>query len=55
MTWPAARVIDALGFLTIAAYGSWFYGFGVLVEDISADLGTGVGALGGVYGVTTLA
>ena len=52
---PSARVIDALGFLTIAAYGSWFYGFGVLVEDISADLGTGVGALGAVYGVTTLA
>jgi len=52
---PSARVIDALGFLTIAAYGSWFYGFGVLVEDISADLGTGVGALGAVYGATTLA
>ncbi len=55
MTRPAARVIDALGLLTIAAYGSWFYGFGVLVEDISADLGTGVGVLGAVYGVTTLA
>ena len=55
MTWPAARVIDALGLLTIAAYGSWFYGFGVLVEDMSADLDTGVGVLGAVYGVTTLA
>jgi MFS family permease len=55
MTRSAARVIDALGLLTIAAYGSWFYGFGVLVEDISADLGTGVGVLGAVYGATTLA
>ena len=54
MTWPAARVIDALGLLTIAAYGSWFYGFGVLVEDISADFGVGVGVLGAVYGLTTL-
>jgi hypothetical protein len=42
---PAARAIDALGLLTIAAYGSWFYGFGVLVQDMSVDLGVGVGAL----------
>lgn len=39
----------------MAAYGSWFYGFGVLVQDISEDLGLGVGVLGAVYGVTTLA
>lgn len=51
---PAARAIDALGLLTIAAYGSWFYGFGVLVQDIADDLGVGVGVLGAVYGVTTL-
>lgn len=51
---PAARAIDALGLLTIAAYGSWFYGFGVLVQDMSADLGVGVGVLGAVYGVATL-
>ncbi|MFM8626464.1 MAG: hypothetical protein ACKOCC_05880, partial [Actinomycetota bacterium] len=38
----------------MAAYGSWFYGFGVLVQDISDDLGIGVGVLGAVYGVTTL-
>lgn len=48
------RAIDALGLLTIAAYGSWFYGFGVLVGDISADVGVGVGTLGVLYGVTTL-
>lgn len=51
---PAARAIDALGLLTIAAYGSWFYGFGVLVQDMSADLGVGVGVLGAVYGAATL-
>ncbi|MEY4364898.1 MAG: hypothetical protein RLZZ305_242 [Actinomycetota bacterium] len=51
---PVARAIDALGLLTIAAYGSWFYGFGVLVQDMSADLGVGVGVLGAVYGAATL-
>lgn len=51
---PVTRALDALGLLTIAAYGSWFYGFGVLVQDISADVGVGVGMLGAVYGVTTL-
>lgn len=40
--------------MTIAAYGSWFYGFGVLVQDISDDLGVGVGVLGATYGATTL-
>jgi hypothetical protein len=51
---PAARAIDALGLLTIASYGSWFYGFGVLVQDMSADLGVGLGVLGAVYGAATL-
>lgn len=51
----ATRAIDALGLLTIVAYGSWFYGFGVIVQDISDDLGVGVGVLGTVYGATTLA
>lgn len=50
----ATRAIDVLGVLTIAAYGSWFYGFGVFVQDVSDDLGIGVGVLGAVYGVTTL-
>jgi len=54
MARTAVRAIDALGLLTVAAYGSWFYGFGVLVQDMSADLGVGVGVLGAVYGVTTL-
>jgi MFS family permease len=46
--------VDALGFLTIFSYGSWFYGFGVLVDDVAAAFGLSVGALGVVYGVTTL-
>ena len=29
--------IALLGVLTIVAYGSWYYGFGVLVGDISRD------------------
>lgn len=37
--------IAVLGVLTIVAYGSWFYGFGVLLDDIAADLGSGVGVL----------
>lgn len=49
------RKIDVLGLLTIAAYGSWFYGFGVLAGDISRDLGVGLGSLGVVFGLTTLA
>lgn len=43
-----------LGLLTITAYGSWFYGCGVLVQDMSADLGVGVGVLAAVYGAATL-
>lgn len=50
----AFKPVDALGVLTILAYGSWFYGFGVLVDDIGSGIGIGVGALGVVYGLTTL-
>lgn len=34
------RPIAALGLLTITAYGTWFYGFGVLFDDMRADLDT---------------
>jgi MFS family permease len=33
-----ATRIALLGILTIVAYGSWFYGFGVLLADIKRDL-----------------
>ena len=35
--WP----VDVLGVLTIAVYGSWYYGFGVLIDDIGAGLDVG--------------
>jgi MFS family permease len=37
--------IGILGVLTIVAYGSWFYGFGVLLDDMAADFDSGVGIL----------
>ncbi|MEY3617306.1 MAG: hypothetical protein RL726_4 [Actinomycetota bacterium] len=46
MTPSVPRVrIGVLGVLTIVAYGSWFYGFGVLLDDMAADFGSGVGIL----------
>jgi MFS family permease len=47
---PAAGAIASLGFLTIAAYGSWYYGFGVLLDPIHQSEGWSRGALGGVFG-----
>ena len=41
-SFPYVRV-GILGVLTIVSYGSWFYGFGVLLDDIAADFGSGVG------------
>lgn len=37
--------VGLLGILTIVSYGSWFYGFGVLLDDMAADFGSGVGVL----------
>ena len=45
--WP----VDVLGILTIAVYGSWYYGFGVLIDDIGAGLGAGSAALGLAFGL----
>jgi MFS family permease len=39
------RPLAVLGLLTIVAYGSWYYGFGVLLDDIAADLGSGLGTI----------
>lgn len=38
---PAMRFapVAALGWLTISAYGAWFYGFGALLDDIVRDTG----------------
>jgi predicted MFS family arabinose efflux permease len=44
--WP----VDVLGVLTIAVYGSWYYGFGVLIDDIGAGLDVGSAPLGLAFG-----
>ena len=44
--WP----VDVLGVLTIAVYGSWYYGFGVLIDDIGAGLDIGSAPLGLAFG-----
>ena len=43
--------LAALGLVTITAYGSWFYGFGVLVSPITEETGWSTGALGLTFGV----
>ena len=43
-----------LGWLTIVAYGSWYYGFGVLIDAIRRDEGWSIAALGTVFGATIL-
>jgi len=44
------RQVDILGVLTICVYGSWFYGFGVLFDDIGDDLEMSAAALGASFG-----
>lgn len=46
--------VAALGLATITAYGSWFYGFGVLIGPISEDTGWSTTALGNTYGAAQL-
>lgn len=48
--WP----VDVLGVLTIAVYGSWYYGFGVLIDDIGAGLDVGSAPLGLAFGLAQL-
>lgn len=43
--------VGALGLLTITAYGSWFYAFGVLLEPITTETGWSTTVLGVTYGV----
>ena len=38
-----------LGLVTITAYGSWFYGFGVLIGPIQADVGWSTSTLGATF------
>lgn len=47
-----ARVVGILGVVTIAAYGSTFYAFGVLLEPVHADTGWTRGSIGAAYSVS---
>ncbi len=63
MTTPATRrrilpdvdwVVDVLGVLTIAVYGSWYYGFGVLIDDIGDGLSMSGTELGIAFGIAQI-
>jgi len=41
--------IGALGVVTITAYGSWFYAFGILIDPIHEDTGWSLAWLGAVF------
>lgn len=43
--------IVALGLYTITAYGTWAYGFGVLLEPLVSDTGWSRSAVGATYGL----
>lgn len=45
-------VVAVLGAVTIAAYGSTYYAFGVLLEPIHADTGWGRATLGSAYSLS---
>jgi len=46
--------LDVLGMLAVLVYGSWFYGFGVIIDDVGDDLGVGLGVLGFAYGAANI-
>lgn len=48
------RAAAALGIVTIAAFGSWFYGYGVLLEPIRQETGWSETLLSAVYGISLL-
>lgn len=46
--------IAVLGFITISVYGSWYYGFGVLLDPIIADTGWSEASLTAVFGASSM-
>jgi len=46
--------LNSLGVLTVVAYGTWFYGFGVLFTDLSDFHGVSASTLGITFGVAQL-
>ncbi|MBW3621640.1 MAG: MFS transporter, partial [Actinobacteria bacterium] len=49
---PPRGPLVALGVLSIVAFGSWFYGFGVLLEPIRQDTGWAEATLTSTYGAS---
>ncbi|MEM9614954.1 MAG: MFS transporter [Actinomycetota bacterium] len=47
--------IGLLGLVTIAAYGTWYYAFGVLLEPLLVDTGWSEGTMAAVFGVSMAA
>ena len=52
--YPRNLPLNALGFLTVVAYGTWFYGFGVLFTNLSSFHGVSASTLGITFGVANL-
>ncbi|MEX1270852.1 MAG: MFS transporter [Acidimicrobiia bacterium] len=52
-TIPRVR-IAVLGTITISVYGSWYYGFGVLLDPIIADTGWSEASLTAAFGVSSM-
>lgn len=46
--------LHSLGVLTVVAYGTWFYGFGVLFTDLSDFHGASASTLGVTFGIAQL-
>lgn len=46
--------LNFLGFLTVVAYGTWFYGFGVLFSDLSDFHGVSASTLAITFGIAQL-
>lgn len=46
--------LSALGVLTVVAYGTWFYGFGVLFTDLASFHGVSASTLGVTFGIANL-
>lgn len=47
--------IAILGFITISVYGSWYYGFGVLLDPIIDDTGWSEASLTAAFGASSMA
>ncbi|HSJ27265.1 MAG TPA: MFS transporter [Acidimicrobiia bacterium] len=46
--------IAVLGFITISVYGSWYYGFGVLLDPVIADTGWSEASLTAAFGASAI-